>query len=79
MDVKAVRKYIINFDTDDADKKRKIIQFIDQQAKYAELGRLAIECGNPCSGAYEKSCPRVCDKYYFCQKRAELLAGENND
>lgn len=54
-------------------------QKLQELERFAELGRLAVECGNPCSGIYEKSCPKVCDKYNFCQKRAELLTGEKND
>lgn len=63
-------------------KSDEIADFIGQQDKYAELGRLALTTrANVCSnndfikmGA--KCCKKHCTNYLFCQKRAELLSGE---
>lgn len=57
-----------------------IADFIEQQEKYAELGRLALTTrANVCSnndfikrGA--KQCEKHCTNYPYCAKRAELLA-----
>lgn len=54
---------------------------IAEQEKYAELGRLAVEAVasggfENCNSIYDKECFEGCTWYKFCQKRAELLAGE---
>ena len=59
-----------------------IADFIEQQEKYAELGRLAVECSAtnkfPCQGKYDNDiCYETldmgcCEYEEFCQKRAEL-------
>jgi hypothetical protein len=49
-----------------------------QQAKYAELGRLALTTFNNadfdhCGENYNNNCSDGCEWLKFCQKRAELL------
>lgn len=53
--------------------------FIEQQEKYAELGRLALKLGNDyCDHTFNDGYCNRCDcgitMTNFCQKRAELLA-----
>jgi len=62
----------------------EIADFIEQQEKYAELGRLAIAEIEKydCKGIVTADCmPEddfmlVCDNYWFCRLRAELLVEE---
>lgn len=63
---------------------------VEEIRKYAELGRLAMEAISKYKGYSSKVCtdvsnfddgctPKRCEWSEFCQKRAELLAGEPND
>jgi hypothetical protein len=58
----------------------EISDYIEQQEKYAELGRLAVNLhGYVCtSGGFGKwkECDGDCKFISFCQKRSELLAEE---
>jgi len=52
---------------------------VAEQAKYAELGRLAVKAVfvngfENCNSIYDKECFEGCEWLGFCQKRAELLA-----
>ena len=61
----------------------ELMGIIEQQSKYAELGRLAVEIVDKdfgCNRIFDDNCfPGICNWYLFCQKRAELLAGEKYD
>jgi len=57
---------------------KQICEFVDQQEKYAELGRLALQTrGTVCKTTAFKTVSRKCEEHCFninfCQKRAELL------
>jgi hypothetical protein len=71
------------------DVSKKIAYYIEQQEKYAELGRLAVEAidkyetyylnTRPCASSntmFIKCRDRECEWTNFCQLRAELLKVE---
>jgi hypothetical protein len=60
-----------------------LIKLLEQQEKYAELGRLALTTFNNadfdhCGENYNNNCSEGCEWLKFCQKRAELLGDERD-
>jgi hypothetical protein len=66
------------------DDAKKIADHIEQQAKYAELGRLALTtratiCSNNDFKNRKNTCEKHCTNYNYCKLRAQLLAEEGNE
>jgi len=63
----------------------EISDYIEQQEKYAELGRLALTTramvcsNNDFIKRGVNKCEEHCTNNLYCKKRAELLVGESND
>jgi len=81
MDVKITVEYLRNCTHKSDLVDFEVADFINQQEKYAELAKQAIaELEKyPCKGIVTDECKPeddftlVCDNYWFCRLRAELL------